>query len=315
MSHRRIIAFGAPALLFLSVLLAGCAQQSGIPQAGFIDLNVLQPLPSPTGEEVRPLRIAIAAVISPQGTAESYAPLVDYLGERLNRPIEILQRRTYAEINELLRNGEVDLAFVCTSSYLLGRREFGLELLVAPQVNGETTYRAKLIVPVDGEAESMDDLRGKVFAFTDPNSFTGRIYPIFLLQQNGETAETFFGRTFFTYSHDDAIYAVASGIADGASVDSLILDYVLERDPDLAGRLRIIHTSPPFGIPPVVVSPGISPQLRAELKALLLVMHETPEGLAALKDLGVDRFVQVSYEDYRSAEEIEIQVTSSEIDP
>ncbi|MEX2162489.1 MAG: phosphate/phosphite/phosphonate ABC transporter substrate-binding protein [Anaerolineales bacterium] len=276
---------------------------------------MLQPLPSPTGEEVRPLRIAIAAVISPQGTAESYAPLVDYLGERLNRPIEILQRRTYAEINELLRNGEVDLAFVCTSSYLLGRREFGLELLVAPQVNGETTYRAKLIVPVDGEAESMDDLRGKVFAFTDPNSFTGRIYPIFLLQQNGETAETFFGRTFFTYSHDDAIYAVASGIADGASVDSLILDYVLERDPDLAGRLRIIHTSPPFGIPPVVVSPGISPQLRAELKALLLVMHETPEGLAALKDLGVDRFVQVSYEDYRSAEEIEIQVTSSEIDP
>jgi phosphonate transport system substrate-binding protein len=301
--------------MFLAAVLAACAPQSEIPVAGFINLDDLQPLPSPAVDGVQPLRVAIAAVISPQGTAESYAPLVDYLGEKLNRPIEILQRRTYAEINELLRTGEVDLAFVCTSSYLLGRRGFGLELLVAPQVNGETTYHAKLIVPADSSAESIEDLRGKVFAFTDPNSFTGRIYPTFLLQQIGEIPEAFFARTFFTYSHDDAIYAVASGVADGASVDSLILDFVLERDPNLAERLRIIHTSPPFGIPPVVVSPDISPQLRAELKALLLGMHETPQGLAALKALGADRFVHVSYEDYRSAEEVETQVTSSEINP
>lgn len=307
----------ARAFLFMLIVLtlASCAPQSEIPEAGFVDLDDLQPLPTSEGEQVRPLRVAIAAVISPQGTAESYAPLVDYLGEKLGRPIEILQRRTYAEINELLRTGEVDLAFVCTSSYLLGRREFGLELLVAPQVNGETTYRAKLIVPADSNAESIEDLRGKVFAFTDPNSFTGRIYPTYLLQQINETPEVFFARTFFTYSHDDAIYAVANGMADGASVDGLILDYVLERDPNLAERLRIIHTSPPFGIPPVVVSPDINPQLFAELKILLLGMHETPEGLAALKALGVDRFVQLSYEDYRSAEEVELQVTLSESNP
>ena len=301
--------------MILAIVLAACAPQSQIPIAGFINLDDLQPLPNPTGDDVQAIRIAIAAVISPQATAESYAPLVDYLSQKLNRPIEIIQRRTYAEINELLRTGEVDLAFVCTSSYLLGRREFGLELLVAPQVNGETTYRAKLIVPANSTAESIEDLRGKVFAFTDPNSFTGRIYPTFLLQQIGETPETFFVRTFFTYSHDDAIDAVARGVADGASVDSLILDFVLEHDPNLAERIRIIHTSPPFGIPPVVVSPRIASQLRDELKAVLLGMHETPEGLAALKAIGADRFVQVSYEDYLSAEEVELKVTSSESNP
>lgn len=302
-------------VLLLGALLAACAPQSAIPVAGFVDLSNLQPLPTPAEQDIRPLKVAIAAVISPQGTAESYAPLLNYLSDKLNRPVERVQRRTYAEVNELLRTGEVDLAFVCTSSYLLGKREFGLELLAAPQVNGETTYRARLIVPADSTAVHLEDLRGKVFAFTDPTSFTGRIYPTYLLQQMGETPESFFTRTFFTYSHDDAIRAVADGVADGASVDSLVLDFALKRQPDLAERLRVIHTSPQFGMPPVVVNPDIRPQLRAELEGILLEMHTDPEGLAALQALDYDRFVQVSDEDYRSAEEVESQVISNKGNP
>jgi phosphonate transport system substrate-binding protein len=306
----RIVVF-----LLLGALLAACASQSAVPVAGFVDLSNLQPLPTPAEQDVRPLKVAIAAVISPQGTAESYAPLLDYLSDKLDRPIERLQRRTYAEVNELLRAGEVDLAFVCTSSYLLGKRQFGLELLAAPQVNGEITYSARLIVPADSAADRIEDLRGKVFAFTDPNSFTGRIYPTYLLQQIGETPEEFFARTFFTYSHDDAIRAVADGVADGASVDSLVLDFALKRRPDLAERLRIIHISPQFGMPPVVVSPDIRPQLRAGLEGILLEMHQDPDGLAALQALDYDRFVQVFDEDYRSAEEVESHVVTNEGNP
>jgi phosphonate transport system substrate-binding protein len=302
-------------ILFVGILFAGCVQQPGIPVAGFVDLRDLQPLPTPLDDDVRPLRVAIAAVISPQGTAESYAPLLEYLGDKLNRPVERVQRRTYAEVNELLRIGEVDLAFVCTSSYLIGKREFGLELLAAPQVKGETTYQAKLIVPADSTAVRIEDLRGKVFAFTDPSSFTGRVYPTFLLQQIGETPERFFDRTFFTYSHDDAIRAVAIGLANGASVDSLVLDFALKREPDLKERLRVIHVSPPFGMPPVVVSPGIRPQLHAELQSILLEMHTDPDGQAALQALDYDRFVKVDEEDYRTAQEVESRVLSIEDNP
>jgi phosphonate transport system substrate-binding protein len=211
-------------------------------------------------QEVHPLKVAIAAVVSPQGTAESYAPLLEYLSAKLNRPVERVQRRTYAEVNDLLRSGEVDLAFVCTSSFLLGRREFDLQLLAAPQVDGEVVYHAQLIVLAKSPAVSIGDLRGKVFAFTDPTSFTGRVYPTYLLQTLRGQPETYFARTFFTYSHDDAIRAVADGVADGASVDSLVLEFALKRDPELAQQIRIIHTSPPFGMPPVVVSPGLRPQ-------------------------------------------------------
>lgn len=161
----------------------------------------------------------------------------------------------------------------------------------------------------------IEDLRGKVFAFTDPISFTSRVYPTYLLQTLGEQPETFFRRIFFTYSHDDAIHAVADGVADGASVDSLVLDFALKHTPELAQQIRVIHTSPPFGMPPVVISPNLRPQTRAELESILLNMHLDQDGLAALQALGYDKFAKVSTEDYLSAEQIESQVSIGEITP
>jgi phosphonate transport system substrate-binding protein len=294
--------------ILLTFLVSACAPLPQAKVAGYVNLQDLQPLPSPAANNIRPLKVAIAAVISPQGSAESYAPLLDYLSKKLDRPVERIQRRTYSEVNDLVRRDEVDMAFVCTSSYLVGEREFNMQLLAAPQVNGDVTYRAIIIVPTDSPASSFADLRGKVFAFTDPISFSGRVYPTYLLQQAGETPETFFSRTFFTYSHDDAIQAVASGLADGASVDSLVLDFALKRDPSLQSRIRVIHTSTPFGMPPVVVSPNIRPQLRAELTDTLLNMYQDADGKAALQALDYDRFVIVSQEDYRSAETVEAAI-------
>ncbi|MFO3796113.1 MAG: phosphate/phosphite/phosphonate ABC transporter substrate-binding protein, partial [Anaerolineales bacterium] len=269
--------------LFL-FLLAACTPT--VHPAAVVSLNDLHPLPTPAMEQV-PLRVAIASVISPQGTVESYSTLLDYIGQKLNRPVELVQRRTYLEVNDLIKSGEVDLAFVCTSAYIVGHDDFGMELLVAPQVRGETVYHAYLIVPASSPAHDMADLKGKVFAFTDPISLTGRAYPTLLVQSLGSTPEAFFSRVFFTYSHDEAIYAVANGLADGASVDSLVYEFALARDASLARKVKVIHRSPPFGIPPVVVNPNLRPKIKAELRDLLLNVHLDPLGQAALTAIGV----------------------------
>ncbi len=285
------------------VLLASCTPSATRPLA-YVNLNDLQPLPTPRNTAVAPLRVAVAAVISPQGTVESYTPLLEYLSQKLGRPVEMVQRRSYAEVNALIRTGEVDLAFVCTSSYLAGR-SFGMRLVVAPQVNGEITYTAKLIVPAQSTARSLEDLRGAVFAFTDPLSFTGHVVPTYWLKQMGETPESFFQRTFFTFSHDDAIYAVAQGVADAASVDSLVLAFALRRDPALANQIRVLQTSEPFGIPPVVTGPHTRPQTIVTWQEVLLNMDQDPAGKAALQALGYDRFVAVSDALYETAEQVE----------
>ena len=302
-------------LLLAVIVLASC---SAIPQkeiAGSVDLNNLQPLPTPEGYEVVPLRVAVGAIISPKGTIESYSPLLVYLSKKLNRPVELVQRRTYLEVNDLVEHSEVDMAFVCSGPYVEGHDSFGMELLAAPQVNGKTTYNSLLIVPVSSQAQSITDLRGKVFAFTDPISLTGRLYPAYLIQQLGSTPETFFSRTFFTYSHDEAIRAVASGLADGAAVDSMVYEYTLTSDPSLAEKVKVIQRSPDFGIPPVVVSPLIRPQVRAELQTLLLDMASDPEAKAALSSIGIERFVTIEDSAYESVRAVVNAAPSSAMQP
>ena len=296
----------------LAIFLTGCRTDSS---SNVIALSRLEPLPETVPAEVLPLRVAVAAVISPRGTIASYQPLLDYMGEKLHRPIELVQRRTYGEINDLVASGGVDIAFVCTGAYVVGSQQRGMDLLVAPQVNGEALYYSYLIVPADSPATGLNDLRDKVFAFTDPISTTGRLYPTSLVQALGETPETFFARTFFTYSHDKAIEAVANRVADGAAVDSLVYDFAVTRDPSLAQKVRIIHRSPPFGTPPVVVTPSIRPQLRAELQDLLLGLPDTPQGRAALAAIGVDRFVPVTDRDYDSVRQLVAQVGLGSVSP
>ncbi len=284
------------ALLAIVALLVGCTSTQADPLPT-VHLHNLQPLPTPR-QEIVPLRVSVAAMISPKGTVESYRPLLDYLAQELGRPVELVQRRTYAEVNDLIRRNQVDVAFICTRAYVVGRREFGMQLLAIPEVRGKDVYFSEIIVHREYPAQRMDDLRGSTFAFTDPLSNTGYLYPVYLLHTMGEEPNTFFARTFFTYSHDNAIYAVAEGVADAAAVDSLVLQYALERDPELKTRIRVIHRSPPFGMPPVVVGPDIRPQLKVTLQEILFSMDDDPEGRRALEALGVDRFIAADDEAY-----------------
>lgn len=276
--------------IFLMILSLTACQRASEPLP-YVDFNQRVPIRQPQRTEVIPLRVGIAAVLSPQSSAEAYQALIDYLAHRLGRPVEMVQRRDYAAMNAAIARGEVDIAFVCTWAYVIGRREHGFSLLAVPVVNGKPTYQSWVIVRADLPIQTMADLRNRTFAFVDPLSNTGYLYPRYLVHQLGETPESFFRRTFFTYGHDRAIHAVAQGLADGAAVDSLVFQFLLEREPELAEKVRVIARSPEFGAPPVVAAPTLAPNLRVRIRDLLLTAHQDPEGMKALQAIGVERFV------------------------
>jgi phosphonate transport system substrate-binding protein len=288
------------AALVLIVLFLSACGRAPYPSVNLAEPGV-QPLPDNAGETRKlPLRVAIAAVISPQATLDAYAPLLDYLASQLDRPVQLIQRSTYVEINQLIHSGGADLAFVCGGAYVEGQREFGMELLAAPEVRGETVYYSYIIVPRDSPAQSLSDLRGLSFGFTDPLSNSGHLAPLWLLREMGETTERFFSHTTFTYSHDNSIRAVADHLVDGAAVDSLVYDYTIARDPTFSRQTRMIAKSGPFGIPPVVVHPDLDPELKAQLRSVLLDMADDSAGRAALDVLLIDRFVVVDDSAYDS---------------
>jgi phosphonate transport system substrate-binding protein len=235
--------------------------------------------------------MAVAPILSPLATSYRYQQLADYLGERLGERVELVQGKTYAEINDLVKSGDVTLALVCTNPYLAGREEFGMELLVAPQVDGDTVYYSLLIAGRGVEAESLADLRGVTFAFSDPLSNTGRLAPLYQLALLGESPDSFFNRTIFTYAHDSSIQAVAEGVVDAAAVDSVVFNNLRLTEPSLIEKVNVIDRWGPFGIYPFVVNPQLDPQLKAQLRQTFLEMYEDPEGNEILRNLGVDRFV------------------------
>lgn len=303
MKAQKRLWWGLVILGLVALLLGGCGQRPEYKKVSLMPVEAATPAATAAPESA-PLRVAIAAVISPRSTVQSYQPMLDYLGEKTGRSVELVQRRTYTEINDLLRTRQVDLAFVCTGAYVRGQREFGMELLVAPQVNGEIVYYSYIIVPADSQAQSLADLRGQIFAFTDPLSNTGRLAPIYMLWQMGETPEHFFQKTIFTYSHDNSIKAVTEKWVDGAAVDSLVYDFIAQREPSYAGRTRIVARSEPYGIPPVVVHPELDAGLKQQLRDILLGMDGDEGGREALAELDIERFVPVDENLYDSARRV-----------
>jgi phosphonate transport system substrate-binding protein len=297
------------------VLLVSLVVACGGPSYPHVRLAEPQAAPgaaAAAGAYKLPLRVAVAAVISPAATLEAYGPLMDYLAARLDRPVQLLQRRTYAEINELLRSGQADVVFVCGGALVEGERDFGMELLVAPQVRGQTVYRAYLIVPRTSEAKTLADLRGKTFAFTDPLSNSGRLALEYRLSLLDERPDTFFSQIIFTYSHDNSIRAVADGLVDAAVVDSLVYDYTVARSPQYSARTRVIERSPPYGIPPVVVHPQLNTRLKEEVRAVFLGMHTDEQGRAALAHLLLDRFVPIQPDAYATIRAMAAQLRHGE---
>ncbi|MHB8874632.1 MAG: substrate-binding domain-containing protein [Myxococcaceae bacterium] len=249
------------------------------------------------------LRFSVAAMQSPKGTYQAYSRLFDRMGEKLGMDIELVQRRTYREVNDLLIAGHTDVAFVCTGGYLdLRRRAPGaVDLVAVPVVGGETTYRSLIIVPAASGAKRFKELSGKRFAFTDELSFSGHAYPHYLVRAAGMNPERFFSAALFTHSHDRSIKAVARGLVDAAAVDNHIHDELLDQEPSLANELRTIAMSPPFGIPPVVALTSLPLETRERVRTVLLGLDSDPGAAAILRELRIERFVVPSTDLYDAA--------------
>lgn len=245
------------------------------------------------------LRAGVASMITPLSAVKYYQQVVEYLGDRLGMTAEMVHRTTYDEIDVLLEQGQLDVAFICSSPYVLNRQKFGVELLVAPQVGDSVFYHSNIIVHKDSNIETFEQLRGRSFVFVDPKSNTGRLYPTYLLGRRQEVPESFFSSFLFSYSHNKSVEMVAKNRADGAAVDSIVYDYMVATDSPYTGQTRIIHRSPPFGMPPVVVPPTLPPALKAALRRVFLSMHEEERGRAILAGMRIQRFVEVEDGNYQ----------------
>jgi phosphonate transport system substrate-binding protein len=239
----------------------------------------------------RSFHVAVGGMTVPDAGYSYYVDLLKYIEKKFGVKVTLVDKGSYAEINQWLKSGEIEAAFVCGGPYVDGHDEFGLELIAMPQVNGAAAYYSYIIVHKDSPAKGIEDLRGKVFAFTDPQSNSGKLAPTYLLSSINETPETFFSKDVYTNNHDTSIRAVADKIVDGAAVDSLVWDYMDKTEPQVTSRTKIIWKSESYGSPPFAVRRDIPEESKQKLRDIFLGIHQDAEGQEILKNMMIDKFV------------------------
>lgn len=213
-----------------------------------------------------------------------------YLEQHLKRPVVFIQRGSYREVVDMLREGKLDFAWLCGYPYVRNRDYF--RLVAVPLYKGEPLYQSYIIVPTsDKTTRSINDLGGKIFAFSDPDSNSGHLYPEYLLAKNNKTAATHFAKTFYTWSHRKVVEAVASGLAQGGAVDGYVWDTLVLSHPELTSKTRVIAESPQFGHPPFVASQAVPQKLYDAMQEALFRMVHDPKGSPLLLGLNLDGFV------------------------
>lgn len=289
-------------LLACMLTVVSCTNNQGV----YINFERAQPITKgqqTNDEDQRPLRIGIATVISPNETIEYYRNIAQYISKQIGRPTVLVQRKTYEELNMLMSNGEADIAFMSTGAYCSYRGLTEIELLAMVEYDNSTFYDMQIIVHKDSNINSLDDLQGKSFAFTDPLSYSGHMSVLQLLKDKGTRPEKYFGRYIYTYSHDKSIWAVANKAADAASIDSMIVKYGIANK-DLLDKIRVIKTVGPNPTGPVAIREKMSSEQKEQLREVFLNMHKNPQMLPSLNGLLIDCFVVPDDNYYRPLRKI-----------
>lgn len=288
-------------LIVLIVLfpVLSCREDHG-PEKVKVDFTKREEVLTPRNPNGPPLMAAVSAMISAKETFSYYSKIFDYLGRRLGRRIMFKQRKTYQEVNDLLRYRELDFAFICSGAYIEAKKNFNAEILAVPQIDGKTSYHAYIIVRDDSGIARFEDLEDRSFAFTDPLSNTGCLYPRYAVLKRNRVVEDFFSRIVYTNAHDYSIQAVRNMIVDGASVDSLVFEHMRKTQPPNVQHVKVLEKSEPFGIPPIVAHPKLNPELKESIRSVLLAMDQDPQGKEILSSLFIDRFVMLDNGKYDS---------------
>lgn len=236
-----------------------------------------------------PIRFGLTAVVVTENL-RFLDQWSQYLERKMGRRVELVLRKSYREVMDLLDSGNIDFAWICGFPYIQTREPETIQLLTVPVYRGAPRYHSYIIVPESSPNQNFSDLQGKIFAFSDPDSNSGFLYPLSLMVEQDETPETFFRRTFFTFNHAETVQAVSEQFADGGAVDSYIWEYLAIFRPEITEKTRIIEKSQGFGFPPIVARLAANPNTVNLMKTTLEGMDEDVDGQALLAQLKLDGF-------------------------
>jgi len=275
LSVRKIFfAVASIVLLFLFLVTIGSRSCSEKPISVRLNQRVENPsLPLPAQEE-GVFYFGFDRRLEPREDVKMYLPFLRYLERATGYRFALHITPKNGSIVEELGQGKVHFAAIGTLSYLEAHDRYGVRVLVKGLTEEKKgTYRGMIITRPDSPLHSLQDLKGKTFAFGARNSTQGHLIPRILLFEAGIRLSDL-AAFEYTGSHFETANAVISGRCDAGGIQD-----TLARELAKKGLVRILATSPCFPSSTISVSPQVDPQ----------VIEKVTQALLAFDPLGKDK--------------------------
>lgn len=207
-----------------------------------------------------------------------YTPFEGYLEKTLGVDVEIFTAGNYDGVIQALAANQIEFAFLGSSAYAAAYTASEgnvVPLLTSVQEDDSTGYFSIISVRCDSGYKSIDDLKGKVLAFADPDSTSGYNVPYYNLVQQGYKPEEFFSAIPFSGSHEAGVQGVVNGQFDAAATyinneKNGIPQRMVGKGMINEGEVCWIWTSPEITSGPFTARANIPQGLIDEMKAAVM---------------------------------------------
>lgn len=265
-------------------------------------------------ETLKVIKMGLIPADDAESQMRNYQPVVDYLSEKLGVKIEMSVTHDYTAAIEAMRAKHIDMAWFGPFSYVLAAKEAGAEAVVVGlrRDTGASTYKSVIVTRADSGIKSLNDLKKRTFAFVDPASTSGNLFPRYFFSKNGIDPEKDFKSIIYAGTHNGVELAVKNKTVD-AGADSDTSYGLMVKEGQIDPKVNVvIYESDPIPGSPIAVRGDLPEELKAKIKQALLTMDE--QTFFKVKGWGdIGKYVEAKDSDYdiirKTAEILNLDLT------
>jgi phosphonate transport system substrate-binding protein len=235
-------------------------------------------------DELEVLRFGLIPTESSTQITDRWQPLLDHIERVMNVKVKPYSASDYAGIIEAMRFKKIEVAYFGPKSYTeAAERSNAWAIAREMKIDGSTGYHGVLITKKDSGLKTFDDLKGKTFAFNDPNSTSGYLVPMtHFLRDLNIVPEEYFSRVTFSGSHEASMMSVKLGNVDAASTNDLDMDRKLQSGGISPDDFNIIWKSDMIPGSPLAVRGDLPYSFVMKLQKAIISFND-PKGLEKLQ--------------------------------
>jgi phosphonate transport system substrate-binding protein len=257
----------------------------------------------PAAAQTQTLRVSAIPDENPTELLRKFKPLGAYLEKETGMKVAWTPVNDYPAVVEGLAGGRIDLAWLGGFTFVQVRHRTGNAIPIAQRAEDEK-FISRYIVPVNSPAKSLQDLKGKTFAFGSPSSTSGHLMPRYFLLKDGINPDKDFSRIAFSGAHDATVAFVASGRADAGVLNASVLDRLIEKGDANAKAVRVLATTPPYYDYNWTVRGNLDPAVVKKLTAAFLKLDPATQAHKEILDLQrASKFIPTKPENYKGIED------------